>query len=93
MSVLDDLLDAIYAAPNLTRGLCVGQHDLFDAVDDPAAVERALGLCAECKVLTECAAWADSQPRRSLYGVIAGHIYREPRPGVRGRPRKQKETA
>jgi hypothetical protein len=71
---LAGILDAIAAAPDL-RGLCAWQWDLFDQVDDPAAVEQAIGLCRQCPVLAQCAQWVASlPPRRRPVGVVAGVV-------------------
>jgi len=75
MSALDALVEAIAAAPALDRGLCVGQHDLWDETDDPAAVDQAIGLCHQCPVLAQCAEWVNSlSPRKRPIGVVAGAV-------------------
>jgi hypothetical protein len=72
---LDGILDAIASAPDLERGLCVGQFDLFDNTEDPAAVELALSLCAQCSVRDQCAEYvAGLSPRKRPIGVIAGAV-------------------
>lgn len=72
MIQLDSLLDAISAAPALERGLCVGQWDLFDSTDEPAAVEQAIELCGQCSVRARCAEYVASlPPRKRPVGVVA----------------------
>lgn len=76
---LDRLLAAIGAAPDLERGLCAWQWDLFDNTEDPAAVEQAVELCRQCPALNRCSDWlAGLPPRRRPIGVIAG-VVRKPR--------------
>jgi hypothetical protein len=75
MSALDGIIEAIGAALALERGLCVGQWDLFDSTDDPAAVDLALSLCDQCKVRARCAEYVASlSPRNRPIGVIAGTV-------------------
>jgi hypothetical protein len=73
--MLAGILDAIAAAPDLSRGLCAWNWDLFDAVDEPAAVEKAKSLCQQCRVLAQCAEWSDALPPNALHGVVAGRRY------------------
>lgn len=74
MIVLDNLLDAIASGPDLKRGRCIGQWDLFDD-DDPAAVEQAIELCAGCDVRQRCSDWYFSlPPNKRPVGVCAGQI-------------------
>jgi hypothetical protein len=84
VSALDGLLDAIAAGPNLERGLCVSQWELFDDTDDPAAVEQATALCSECPVLAVCASWSAGFSANDLSGVVAGEV----RPWSQSRKRK-----
>lgn len=74
-------LAVIAAGPDLRRGRCVGQHDLWQAVDDPAAVEAAVAGCRECPVLDRCSDWVDSlPPSKQPFGVTAGKVFNyEPR--------------
>jgi hypothetical protein len=73
---LAGILDAIAAAPALERGLCVGHWDLWDATDDPAAVDHAVRLCLECPVLTSCRQYVDSLPKsKRPPGVVAGELH------------------
>ncbi|NKY62889.1 WhiB family transcriptional regulator [Gordonia rubripertincta] len=73
----------------ILRGLCAGDPELFDppATTARAAadrIEKAKRTCHACPVLAECRAWAQSLPRNSLSGVVAGKrygatIYKKPR--------------
>lgn len=71
-AVLASLLSAIGSGPNLERGLCVGQWDLWDAADDPGLADHAASLCLQCPVLVECGEWAAGLTNRELSGVVAG---------------------
>jgi Transcription factor WhiB len=73
---LAGLIEAIHdGVPDLERGLCIGQWDLFDDTEDPAAVDQAIELCSQCSVRTRCAEWVNSlTPRRRPLGVVAGEI-------------------
>jgi Transcription factor WhiB len=71
---LDAILDAFAAGPDLHRGLCAWQWDLFDSTDDPLAVERAVELCRQCPVLTQCAEWSAAYSPHDLSGVVAGQV-------------------
>jgi hypothetical protein len=73
-ATLADLLSAIRGAPNLERGLCVGQWDLWDSADDPIMTARAVSLCWECPVLPQCGEWAAGLTNRELSGVVAGVV-------------------
>jgi Transcription factor WhiB len=79
---LADLLNAIRSAPNLERGLCIGQWDLFDQTDDPGITDLAQSLCAQCPVLARCRSWAATLDNRQLSGVVAG-VVRPWEPGSR----------
>jgi hypothetical protein len=73
---LAGIIEALAGAPDL-RGLCAWQWDLFDNTDDPAAVELALSLCGQCKVLAQCAEYVASLPaRKHPVGVVAGEVRR-----------------
>jgi hypothetical protein len=61
--VLTGLLDAISAAPNLERGLCVGNWAIFDDTDLP---DEALELCRRCSVLQQ---WDDHPAALGGYEV------------------------
>ncbi len=79
-TALAGLLDAIPAAPPLERGRCIDQWDLFDATDDPAAVELAIQLCQECPVLNRCREWVDSLPKsKRPIGVCGGVVNTPPK--------------
>jgi hypothetical protein len=72
---LAGILEAIAGAPALDRGLCIGQWDLFDNTEDPAAVDQAIELCGQCSVRTRCAEYVASlPPRRRPVGVVAGIV-------------------
>lgn len=78
MSQLAGIIEALRSIPDLEHGLCVGQWDLFDTTDDPAAVDQAIELCSQCSVLTRCQDWlASLKPQRRPCGVVAG-IVRQP---------------
>jgi hypothetical protein len=83
---LANLLEAIGSGPDLARGLCVGQWDLFDPqeageceFDAEQRHAAALELCAQCRELDQCRQYVDAlPPRRRPRGVIAGRVVREP---------------
>lgn len=82
MSMLDQLLAAIAAAPAMPGARCRGRHHLFDGGppgESPEVREarhgQALALCARCPALDRCETWFDSLPRRQRpVGVIAGKV-------------------
>jgi hypothetical protein len=82
MSQLDNLLDAVGAAPCLPGARCRGRHHLFDpaaAGEFPETVAQrhaqALGLCSHCPSLDRCRSWLDGLPRRHRpFGVVAGIV-------------------
>jgi len=72
--MLDGLLDAITAAPDLRQGLCVGHWSLWDATDDPAIVDHCVSQCLRCPVLSRCRDWSPTFSNRRLSGVVAGKV-------------------
>ena len=79
--------------PHLSGAACIGNSELFDTVE-PLDAEPALTLCARCPALEPCRTWADSQPRNTLSGVVAGQIRlrpdqrpKKPKPKPKPRPR------
>jgi hypothetical protein len=88
VSVIDGVLDALHAAPDLRDGLCIWQWDLFDETDDPAAVEHAISLCQQCPVLSRCRDYVESLPPSNRpFGTTAA-VCRRPR-----KPRKETAAA
>ncbi|PND54444.1 hypothetical protein CRM90_27995 [Mycobacterium sp. ENV421] len=83
MSILDDLLDAVSAAPCLPGARCRGHHSIFDPAaqgEDPEVVAarhaQAIGLCGRCESLDRCEAWFLGLPKRQRpQGVIAGRLH------------------
>lgn len=76
-TVLENLLGAIrLGIPDLSRGLCLYQWDLFDAsATDVDAAEKCQELCAICPVLTRCREYVDSLvPSKRPPGVTAGQL-------------------
>jgi hypothetical protein len=71
MSTLDGWLDTIANGPDLEKGLCIGNWDLFDDVDLP---DEALALCRQCSVQQRCADWSATLSDRELSGVVAGVV-------------------
>lgn len=86
MSVIDDLLDVVSAAPCLPGARCRGRHALFDCAgqDEPTDVvearhAQALGLCEHCPAATRCQSWLDSlPPNKRPAGVVAGRLVHHP---------------
>ncbi len=82
MSAIDQLLDAISAAPCLPGARCRHHSALFDPAADrePADVvearhTQALTLCEHCPSLARCEAWLDSLPtKKRPTGVVAGRV-------------------
>jgi hypothetical protein len=88
-AALDNLLEAIGAAPSLPGARCKGSI-LWDETEDPEIIEYTTNKCLACPELAKCRAWLDSLPRRKRpEGVCAGVIIREPTRRNRGRPRKE----
>jgi len=73
-NALAGLLGAISAAPDLRRGLCVGNWRDFDQTDNPAVAEACLDLCRRCGVLSQCRDWSSNFSNRELSGVVAGRV-------------------
>jgi len=73
-NALAGILDAISAAPDLRRGLCVGHWSLWDATDDPATIELTTQMCLRCPVLDRCRDWSATLTHRQLSGVVAGVV-------------------
>ena len=99
MSTLQQLLDAIGAAPVLPGARCRGRHHLFDEAqpgENPDTVaarhNQALGHCSHCPSLTRCQTWfLGLKPSKRPPGVVAGQIIQGPEELERrppGRPRK-----
>jgi hypothetical protein len=80
--ILSALLGALAGAPDLPRAACRNQARQFDG-ETPKDIALAVITCQTlCPELARCEAWAASQPRRRLCGVIAGEYYphKPPRP-------------
>jgi len=73
-TALAGMLAAIGAAPDLRRGLCVGNWSLWDATDDPAIVDHCVRQCRRCPVLDRCRDWSATLTHRQLSGVVAGVV-------------------
>lgn len=89
MSMLDQLLDAIGAAPALPGARCRFRHELFDPGphgESPTVREarqaQALQLCASCPSRSRCEQWFDSLPKSQRpRGVVAGRVHSSKAPG------------
>jgi len=94
VTVLDDLLGLLDAAPKLRGARCVGRSEMFDPPppgSPPAAqVEHAaaaVAVCHGCPALTACRAWWDELARAERpAGVVAGQVS-EPGPAERRKAR------
>jgi hypothetical protein len=58
--------------PPLRNRACNGAWAIMDDIESP---EPAQALCAGCEALEACSAWAHTQPRKTLYGIVAGEVY------------------
>lgn len=86
------LSEMLRGSPRLPNAACREHPELFDAVDDPAAVEAASALCETCcRDFDRRRAWADALPPNAIHGVIAGEHRDWPEPASRGRPQRQGE--
>jgi len=82
MSMIDDILAAVGAAPALPGAKCRNRYALFDPAakgEDPETVSQrhalAVELCSYCPALTRCRDWLNGLPERQRpVGVIAGEI-------------------
>lgn len=75
MNLVEQLFAALLSIPDLRRGLCVGDDPtLWDATSGPA-VERNRAICAQCVEQSACAAWARTQGRGKLTGVVGRKLY------------------
>jgi hypothetical protein len=83
MSMLDDLLSDLGAAPRLSGAKCRGRHELFDppdrqqahSVEVQARYAKALQLCGTCPVLDACGQWYRSlRANKRPGGVVAGQV-------------------
>lgn len=83
MSQLEELFDALSAAPPLPGARCRGQHALFDppdgeqvnSTDVQTRYAKALELCADCPALEPCDDWFKSLPMsKRPSGVVAGRV-------------------
>lgn len=83
-----DLLDAVRGQPDLSRGTCVGEPEVWGDPDDPGLVDRAIELCLECPVYLACAEWANTLAPNQVSGVIAGRLFEWLSPAERWRRRK-----
>jgi hypothetical protein len=95
--VIDLLTAILHGIPRL-NGLCMGRHELFDAEQrDPDerryAITRAITICRECPVLSDCRQLAMTT---DVVGVVAAELHtatppdeakRKKRPRPRPRPR------
>ncbi|GAB4671358.1 hypothetical protein MOKP101_38780 [Mycobacterium avium subsp. hominissuis] len=88
MTAAADLLDAVRGAPNLQGALCVGRAELFDAVEDPGAVDVCISICLECPAYAACRAWAASLPEDHVHGVVGGLVREWVSPNQRWRQRQ-----
>ncbi len=86
------LSELVAAMPSTGRGLpCrTDDADLWFA-DDPAELERAKALCAQCPVRSECLAGA--LRRREPWGVWGGQIFERGSVIARKRPRGRPSNA
>jgi hypothetical protein len=75
-NTLADWLSAIFVAPDLGDAACIGLSDLFDATDDPVAVEQAVDICRGCAARQRCRDWLATQPPNAVSGVVAGEVLR-----------------
>jgi WhiB family transcriptional regulator, redox-sensing transcriptional regulator len=81
--IMAALLGAIHGAPDLPRAACRGRSDLFDGRTEDD-VDEAIEVCETlCPEFLACRAWAQSQPRRRICGVIAGRMYEHKPPRQR----------
>lgn len=69
-----DLMADLHSQPDLSRGLCVGEPELWSAPDDPGLTDRAIALCLDCPVYQVCAEWASSLPEGAIHGVVGGRV-------------------
>lgn len=83
MTLIDDLLDAVGAAPCLPGAACRHRSAMFDppGISEPADVVEqrhalALDLCIyACPAIDKCQEWYESlPPRRRPAGVVAGQV-------------------
>ena len=65
------LVAALRGIPDLSRGLCIGLHDVFDDVADPAPAQA---LCSQCRCLSNCTEYANSN-KKKLHGIVAGMVF------------------
>ena len=73
MTILDELLSAICAAPDLPGARCKGQWAIWDATDEPELLEYCTYQCQSCPALQACESWYLSlQPSKRPRGVVAG---------------------
>jgi hypothetical protein len=73
--LIEFLAAILRGTPNLHGCLCRGQGELFDEVDDPETVARAIRLCERCPVLDRCTEWVHSlPPSQRPPGVCGGEV-------------------
>jgi hypothetical protein len=73
-STADFLAGLASAIPALPRAACREHRDTFDSLN-PGDIEKAVEICGSCAEFEPCRRWADAQPAKALFGVVAGQHY------------------
>jgi Transcription factor WhiB len=69
------MMGVISGIPRLDGAACVGEHDLFDNHEGPAA-DDAIAICHQCPARVECERWFLSlRPSERPPGITAGHAH------------------
>jgi hypothetical protein len=69
-------------APSLESAACTAHPGVMDG-STRGDVIRGLYFCAECPVLVQCRAWANSCRRGILTGAVAGKVWGEAKRWIR----------
>lgn len=89
MTTARALMADLHSQPNLSRGLCVGEPELWSAPDDPGLTDRAIALCLQCPVYRECAEWAAALEPGAVHGVVGGQVHAWRSPSQRWRRQRK----
>jgi hypothetical protein len=87
----ETLTSALAGIPELDGAICAGDKSGIWDADTADDAHLAIRACLRCPALAECRAWARSQPRNSIHGVIGAERYVWIQNPIRRQPRKSLE--
>ena len=71
--MIDELLGALKAAPQLKGARCKDRSHSWDETECLETIEYAINMCNSCPALIPCREWSSKQKR--LTGVVGGQLH------------------